>query len=130
MPDVVVLAFHIGSMPLSQRPGTKIKNRFLLKARYGACSYRTVACDNVYGNPVNKFRRAEWKEMAMADIISISTATRRPRKPDDAHISAGGPAQILFFTGVRYERTDAAKTVKARKRKVSAVAGQDSAINS
>lgn len=66
----------------------------------------------------------------MADIVSISTAARRPRKTDDAQISAAGPAQILFFTGVRYERTDAAKTVKARKRKAGAVAAQDSAINS
>lgn len=63
----------------------------------------------------------------MADIISISTATRRPQKTADA--IAAGPAQLLFFTGVRYERYDFAEKTKTRKRKGNAAASSETALN-
>jgi hypothetical protein len=61
----------------------------------------------------------------MADIISFYAATRRLSRPPLPESTAGGPAQLLFFTGVRYERPiidikiDAQK--KPRKRKVAAI---------
>jgi len=67
--------------------------------------------------------------MAMADIISISTATRRPHKTADANAIAAGPAQLLFFTGVRYERYDFAEKTKTRKRKGNADASSETALN-
>lgn len=66
----------------------------------------------------------------MADIISISTATRRAQKTTEANAISAGPAQLLFFTGVRYERYDFAEKTKTRKRKVSAAATSEAALNS
>ncbi|MDR6104577.1 hypothetical protein QE369_004774 [Agrobacterium larrymoorei] len=66
----------------------------------------------------------------MADIISISTATRRPHKRTEADAIAAGPAQLLFFTGVRYERCEFADKTKTRKRKVSGTASSEAALTS
>lgn len=40
----------------------------------------------------------------MTEIISFFAAARRLARPVDPPGAAHGPAQILFFTGVRYER--------------------------
>ena len=66
----------------------------------------------------------------MADIISISTAIRRPHKTTEANAIAAGPAQLLFFTGVRYERYDFAEKTKPRERKVTIAASSEAALNS
>ncbi|MGV1751468.1 hypothetical protein [Agrobacterium sp. CG674] len=40
----------------------------------------------------------------MTEIISFFAASRRFAKPANPQKATDGPAQILFFTGVRYER--------------------------
>ncbi|MES5097449.1 hypothetical protein ABUK73_04385 [Agrobacterium sp. BA1120] len=69
----------------------------------------------------------------MADIISFYAAWRRLSRPADAHRPPTGPAQLLFFTGVRYERPiidiKMETRKKPRKRK-TVVAPTDAAIGS
>lgn len=70
----------------------------------------------------------------MADIISFCAAARRLRNGKaQSHdvqedMIAPGPAQLLFFTGVRYERQIAAVAKKTRKRKVHVALSQDTAF--
>lgn len=69
----------------------------------------------------------------MTEIISFYAASRRLNRPVDAPKPTGGPAQLLFFTGVRYERADAEIEIQAqrkpRKRKAGSVT-PDAAIGS
>lgn len=65
----------------------------------------------------------------MADIISFYVAARRLSKPAEADKPVVGPAQVLFFTGVRYERRDMEAQKKLRKRKPLALL-TDAAIGS
>ncbi|GAK71661.1 hypothetical protein [Agrobacterium rubi] len=69
----------------------------------------------------------------MADIISFYAATRRLKRPALSESAAVGPAQLLFFTGVRYERPiidiQMENRKKPRKRKVITVS-TDAAIGS
>ncbi|WP_421363042.1 hypothetical protein [Agrobacterium rosae] len=64
----------------------------------------------------------------MTEIISFYAASRRLSRPTSAQVPASGPAQLLFFTGVRYERPvvdiqmDAQK--KPRKRKTSVITAE------
>ncbi|QCI98372.1 hypothetical protein [Agrobacterium larrymoorei] len=67
----------------------------------------------------------------MADIISFYAAARRFNKPAEPSHVASGPAQLLFFTGVRYERQEtAAVEKKTRKRKVVVTHASDAALGS
>lgn len=45
----------------------------------------------------------------MADIVSIKDRRPAPRSEGEARGRAARGAQILFFTGVRYERRDIAR---------------------
>ncbi|NTJ41663.1 hypothetical protein G6L28_03490 [Agrobacterium larrymoorei] len=65
----------------------------------------------------------------MADIISFQAALRRFHKVADAVNPPAGPAQLLFFTGVRYERREVEAAKKSRKRK-TAISGADAAAHS
>ncbi|WP_284776808.1 hypothetical protein [Agrobacterium sp. lyk4-40-TYG-31] len=69
----------------------------------------------------------------MTEIISFYAAARRLNRPTDVQKPMGGPAQLLFFTGVRYERPEVEIDIQAqrkpRKRKV-VVATPDAAIGS
>lgn len=57
----------------------------------------------------------------MTEIISFFAASRRLARPVDPPTATDGPAQILFFTGVRYERPTPQIQIEAvrkpRKRK-------------
>lgn len=57
----------------------------------------------------------------MTEIISFFAASRRLARPIDPPTATDGPAQILFFTGVRYERPTPQIQIEAapkpRKRK-------------
>ncbi len=70
----------------------------------------------------------------MADIISFYAAWRRYNSQGDRHTShkvVSGPAQLLFFTGVRYERPviDIQLVAKKKPRKRKPVSVQtDTAI--
>ncbi len=68
----------------------------------------------------------------MTEIISFYAASRRLNRPTDTPRATGGPAQLLFFTGVRYERAAVEIQIetqkKPRKRKVIATA--DAAVGS
>ena len=65
----------------------------------------------------------------MADIITIDPARRRHR-PVDLYETASGSAQILFFTGVRYERHTDVEDRKGKRRKVAALPAPEKAIGS
>ena len=53
-------------------------------------------------------------ETTMGVLLSFRSR-RRPAAPE--HADARGPAQVLFFTGVRYERQRVEKPRKVRKRR-------------
>lgn len=61
----------------------------------------------------------------MTEIISFDAAARRLGRSVHAPMPMVGPAQLLFFTGVRYERPVAEIEIQAvrkpRKRKAAAV---------
>lgn len=69
----------------------------------------------------------------MTEIISFYAASRRLGRSTDLPSAISGPAQLLFFTGVRYERPEAELRIesqtKQRKRKV-VVTTTDTAIGS
>lgn len=69
----------------------------------------------------------------MADIISFYAAWRRYNRQGEPRTMVSGPAQVLFFTGVRYERPvidialDAKK--KPRKRKPAVVVTETAIVS-
>jgi len=69
----------------------------------------------------------------MADIISFYAAWRRYNRQSEPRTNVRGPAQVLFFTGVRYERPiiDIQMDVKKkpRKRKPATVATETAIVS-
>jgi hypothetical protein len=65
----------------------------------------------------------------MADILSFKPATR-PSASRKAVKADAPTAQILFFTGVRYERRDTSALKAPRKRKHAPSVPADAAIGS
>lgn len=68
----------------------------------------------------------------MTEVISFYAASRRLGKPADTPRPTGGPAQLLFFTGVRYERAAVDIQIEAQKkpRKRKMIAAADAAVGS
>lgn len=66
----------------------------------------------------------------MADILSFKNATRASASSKPVKAGDAPSAQILFFTGVRYERRDTDALKAPRKRKHARSAPADAAIGS
>lgn len=66
----------------------------------------------------------------MADILSFKNAQRRPSSARPLDAGEASSAEILFFTGVRYERQDMDDVKTPRKRKPVMSGQTDAAIGS